>query len=226
MGNYYEEKGYVDVTPISLPGFQPNMQILQHLYLKSKLNNKRQNEVIPYNDCLYRNIYRYDYVALLDIDEVIVPKKSADWSDMMEEIVAESLKVKNVSRASYNFRNVYFMDSMTKDLDKAIPPYMHMMQHTHRSANYTKPGQYVKCFHDTAKVLILHNHFPLGCLGGVCTSYPVKTDAAQLQHYRSDCVSTLKKSCAHDFKNGSVVDTSIWSVKSRVIDRSTDALKK
>ena len=44
--------------------------MLQHLYLKSKTNNKRQNELIPYNDCLYRNMYRYEYIALLDIDEV------------------------------------------------------------------------------------------------------------------------------------------------------------
>ena len=56
--NYYTEKNIVDVTPISLPGYQPNLPYLQHMYLKSKLNNKRQNELIPYNDCLYRNIYR------------------------------------------------------------------------------------------------------------------------------------------------------------------------
>ena len=48
----------MDVTPISLPGYQPNLPVLQHMYLKSKLNNKRQNELIPYNDCLYRNMYR------------------------------------------------------------------------------------------------------------------------------------------------------------------------
>jgi hypothetical protein len=48
----------VDVTPISLPGYQPNLPVLQHMYLKSKLTNKRQNELIPYNDCLYRNMYR------------------------------------------------------------------------------------------------------------------------------------------------------------------------
>ncbi len=29
-----------------------------------------------------------------------------------------------------------------------IPQYLHMLQHVYRSANYTKPGQYVKCFHD------------------------------------------------------------------------------
>jgi hypothetical protein len=39
-------------------GYQPNLPGLQHMYLKNKLNNKRQNELIPYNDCLYRNMYR------------------------------------------------------------------------------------------------------------------------------------------------------------------------
>ena len=56
--DYYSNQGLVDVTPLSLPGYQPNLPVLQHMYLKSKLNNKRQNELIPYNDCLYRNMYR------------------------------------------------------------------------------------------------------------------------------------------------------------------------
>jgi len=222
--------GLVDVTPISLPGYQPNLPVLQHMYLKSKLNNKRQNELIPYNDCLYRNMYRYEYIALLDIDEVIMPIKHNNWADMMEEAVKSSLKVKNETRASWNFRNVYFMDEMLDIHEpehfKDIPPYLHMMQHVYRSANYTKPGQYVKCFHNPEKALILHNHFPLGCLGGVCTSYPVDTSLAHLQHYRQDCVSTLKKSCKNDFKSVSVKDTTIWRWKDTVIQRTTEALSK
>ena len=71
--DYYVKKDMVEITPISLPGHQPNIKVLQHLYLKSKINNKRQNELIPYNDCLYRNLYQYKYIALLDIDEVIMP---------------------------------------------------------------------------------------------------------------------------------------------------------
>lgn len=228
---HYVKEGKVDLTPLSLPGYQPNMQILQHLYLKSKLNNKRQNELIPYNDCLYRNIYRYDYVALLDIDEVIMPLHHQDWNGMMKAVEENSLKVKNETRASFNFRNVYFMDEMLtahrpQGLFKDIPPYLHMMQHVYRSANYTKPGQYVKCFHNTEKVLILHNHFPLGCLGGVCTSYPVSTEVGHLQHYRADCVSTLKKSCAKEYKHFSVEDSTIWRYKKEVIARTTDTLNR
>ena len=56
--DHYSQEGKVEVTPLSLPGHQPNLPVLQHLYLKSKLNDKRQNELIPYNDCFYRNMYR------------------------------------------------------------------------------------------------------------------------------------------------------------------------
>ena len=90
--DYYSAQGLVDVTPISLPGYQPNLPILQHMYLKSKLWNKRHNELIPYNDCLYRNMYRYEYIALLDIDEVIVPLQHTNWGDMMKEAVQSSLE--------------------------------------------------------------------------------------------------------------------------------------
>ena len=56
--DHYSAQGKVDVTPISLPGHQPNLPGLQHLYLQGKRTHKRQNELIPYNDCLYRNMYR------------------------------------------------------------------------------------------------------------------------------------------------------------------------
>ena len=232
--HHYEDKGYVDVTPISLPGYQPNVKVLQHLYLKSKTNNKRQNELIPYNDCLYRNIYRYDYIALLDIDEVIMPINGDNWSDLMKQVKTLSYNIKKEERASYNFRNVYFLDEMLTAHEnsgslpygfKDIPTYMHMARHIYRSANYTKPGQYVKCFHNPEKALILHNHFPLGCLGGICTSYPVDPSVAHLQHYRSDCVSILKKSCEKDFKNVSVVDTTIWKYNEPLIKASTETLQ-
>ena len=45
------------MTPMSLPGHQPNIKVLQHLYLKSKINNKRQNELIPYNGELIISLY-------------------------------------------------------------------------------------------------------------------------------------------------------------------------
>lgn len=273
--NYYKKDGLVEVTPITLPGDQPNLPGFRHLYLKKKLTHKRQNELIPYNDCLYRNLYSYDYIALLDIDEIIMPLTHDTWHDMMAQVENTSQSEKNYSRASYNVRNVYFLDdlagesdltshgpssssaslssasasasassssssvngsppvgsasslsssSSTSDINSqsmfvsheaGIPKYLHMLQHVYRSANYTKPGQYVKCFHNTQRVVSLHNHFPLNCFGR-CTTYSIGTDIAQLQHYRKDCVGPLRKTCK-DFRVNTIRDTTIWRYKDDMI---------
>ncbi|XP_076033541.1 uncharacterized protein LOC143020728 [Oratosquilla oratoria] len=223
---HYERLGKVEVTPLTLPGNQPNIPGLIHMYLKSKVTNKRQNELIPYNDCLYKNMYRYKYIALLDTDEVIMPKLMMTWKELMDVVVAKALKTKPEGRASYNVRNVYFMDTMSHNHGwfREIPHYMHMLQHVYRSRNYTKPGQYVKCFHDPERVLTLHNHFPLSCLGGACSSFAIDTEDAQLQHYRADCVSTLKNTCTTEFKNHTIMDTTIWKYRESVVSRVTDVL--
>jgi len=127
---YYTSTGQVDVTPLTLPGGQPNDPRLRHIFLGKKVNHKRQNEVIPYNDCLYRNLYQYEYIALLDIDEVIMPTQADGWKDLMKEVDRRSRLSRNDSRASYNFRNVYFMDDMMHGHDwfPQVPKYLHMLQ--------------------------------------------------------------------------------------------------
>lgn len=282
--HYYQQRGLVELSPLTLPGDQPNLPEYQHLYLKNKLTAKRQNELIPYNDCLYRNLYSYEYLALLDIDEVIMPLgKHLNWYDLMEQVEALSLSEQNYSRASYNVRNVYFFDDLsgplgttstsssspssgdsdlgdtqfqqldsqtpnkvdtesqdeedeesargsgetgrrgTESLERGIPHYLHMMSHVYRSKNYTEPGQYVKCFHNTERVVSLHNHFPMNCFGQ-CTTYSIPVHLAHLQHYRKDCVGPLKQSCKNDFRVFTTRDTTIWKYKQRMIRRTTRVL--
>jgi hypothetical protein len=110
--DYYARSGLVESTPLTLPGHQPNMPVLQHLFLKRKMTHKRQNEVIPYNDCLYRNMYRFRYVALLDVDEVIVPAQHRTWADMMAGVEQQAAAVSQQKRASFHFQNVYFFDEV------------------------------------------------------------------------------------------------------------------
>ncbi|KAJ8890973.1 hypothetical protein PR048_010482 [Dryococelus australis] len=224
---YYEDQGRVEVTPLTLPGGQPNIPNFQHMYLIKKVNHKRQNELIPYNDCLYKNLYNYKFIALLDTDEVIMPLGTSSWHKLMDKILPKAFAVKNETSASYNVRNVYFLDDLLHEHGwfKNIPRYMHMLQHVYRSKNFTKPNQYVKCFHNPERVLTLHNHFPLACLASSCTSYAINTTDAQLQHYRADCVRTLKKSCV-EYRQNSVIDTTIWKFKDALIARTAKSLKE
>jgi len=223
---YYQKLDRVHVTPLTLPGGQPNVPGFQHMYLTKKLTNKRQNELIPYNDCLYKNLYTYEYIALLDIDEVIMPIQTMSWQELMDVVLPKARAGKHHIPASYRARNVYFLDDISEvhGRFKTIPRYMHMLQHVYRSRNYTKPGHYMKCFYDPEEALTLHNHFPLSCLRGVCSSYSIETTDAQLQHYRADCVKELKKSCA-EFRQNSVMDTTIWNFKETLITRTADTLR-
>ena len=63
-------------------------------------------------DCLYRNLYRYRYVVVSDIDEMIVPRMNDNYSQMVDAIEAwRAYKAQRESippAHSYEFRNAYF----------------------------------------------------------------------------------------------------------------------
>ena len=79
---YYQKKGLVEVTKFTLPGGKPNKLGLQNQYLYENINYKRQIEVIPYNDCFYKNMNKHRYIINLDIDEVIVPKNGKTLKEL------------------------------------------------------------------------------------------------------------------------------------------------
>ena len=168
-------------------------------------------------------MYRYEYITLLDTDEVIVPANLTNWTELMEEVLKEAS-----GKVSWAFRNVYFFDEMLERNEGGyipdIPSHLHMMQHIYRSEKQTPPGQYIKAFHDTGKVFPLHNHFPFSCLGG-CAFHSVATSLAQLHHYREDCVADLRRVCQEQYKNNSVRDTSIWAVRETVVREADTAIK-
>ena len=75
------KEGFAKVTPMTLPGFQPNYPSLQNKFWFAdfKYRHRVNNEKIPYNDCLYSNMYRYEYITVLDTDEIIVPVQ--EWKE-------------------------------------------------------------------------------------------------------------------------------------------------
>ena len=144
------------------------------------------------------------------------------------------------------------------NLHKDIPAGLHMMNHVYRcfhksqiisidqrlcrSANYTKPGHYVKCFHNTEHVLTIHNHFPTRCIGKQlwlirvivicvlfkggtklwCKNGGVDTGVGHLQHYREFCVSDLKNVCVETYMKHVERDTSVWRWRENVTRALTE----
>ena len=104
---YYESIGYVNIIDISLPGDQPNGKADRTLYLKENLWQKRRNELIPYNDCLYRNMYMYNFIIPIDIDELLIPIKFRTWAEMLKNLFRENPKLLK-KYSSISVPHVYF----------------------------------------------------------------------------------------------------------------------
>ena len=68
---YYQAKGLVTLLP------------WHHLDMISQLEIRTEGLFAALNDCLYRSMYAYDYLALLDLDEFIIPRYNDTILDLI-----------------------------------------------------------------------------------------------------------------------------------------------
>jgi len=219
--DYYQSIGKIDVTHITLPGDEPNLPIFQHKYFVNNVAQQCYNELIAYNDCFYKNLYSYDYIVPLDVDEIIVPTRDQNWTGLIERVIFKAGS--SGKFANFNARNVYFFNDATPEgLYSNIPSYMHMLRHTHRSNKFTKPFEYVKSFFDPNLVLTVHNHLPLEYSNDASYSYSIHRQDAQMNHYRKDCVPELDCKL---YRKHIIEDKGLWRHKHNLISRVSAVLK-
>ena len=217
-----------------------------------KIYKNRPHELIPWNDCLYRNLYRYKYVVVLDQDEVIVPMTTDTWKELINVLEQKSLTINNDISSTFRFQNVYFMDDMlysnlksmkekkgnsknwkkkkSEDLTDiiAMPNYTHILRHVFRSdKSLVYDTMHSKSIHNTDYVVSVHSHLAITCLELVCYTSSVEKKIAQLQHYRETCQSPISEElCTNYYKRFTSKDTTIWRYKKLLIDRVSTSLLK
>lgn len=115
--NYYVESGRVDMY---------NWPLAQNYSRTFETKASGQNSLIQ--DCLYRYMYQTKYLILINLDELIVPRKSNTWAAMLEQ--------SNCSDApDINIRNVFFPINIPPEKDRESLP-LNSMRHIQRQ-NYT-----------------------------------------------------------------------------------------
>ncbi|XP_068141451.1 uncharacterized protein [Drosophila tropicalis] len=211
--NHYLETNsdFVELRPMSLGRGEPHSPTHFHHYaMMDDGFNRVLNEMIPYNDCFYRNMYRYDYVGVFDIDEVIMPLHNVtNWSELVElaRIVPDygDVTPKNCTEwVSFCFRNVYFprypeRPKVYKDLSSSF----YMLQHVERVQQHCNRGDAAKCLHDTRFAVALHNHFTFyHTEQASCAAKSVPIAYAQLHHYREPDTKSLLIN--------PIIDDNIW----------------
>uniref|UniRef100_T1JIY5 Glycosyltransferase family 92 protein n=1 Tax=Strigamia maritima TaxID=126957 RepID=T1JIY5_STRMM len=229
---YYERLGMADVVPITLPGFQPNFPVERMKFLRRNVWQKRRNELVPYNDCFYRYAKRYRYIVPIDVDEMIVPVKHDNWTELVLHLQRTDPELLE-KYASYSAQQVYFLSTSQteEDLEKVksagIPQYFGpALRHIRRAADFAPPGHSVKSFMSSDKCLTVFNHYALDPLyPGMRRDTLLPRELVQLNHYKNECPVSAQKDCPM-YLSRTQIDMDMWRYKDRLIIKVNEVLSQ
>lgn len=220
--NYYEDLGKVDYIPVSVPAGIPNEPFLRHLRMKNTMTSIIL-ESVEYNDCFYRHIHQYNYVMLLDTDEIFVPLKASNYSEMLRQ----TQQVDSRTAATYfSINKIFLKDINDHEALPEVPEYLSFLQITTYATDYTKYEQLnPKAFFNTANLLSLNNHHPYECLDG-CLQVEIPKDIGQIQHYRKRCFFDDHDAvrCRTDFTMEK--DLTLWKFKDELVKAVSSVVEK
>ena len=90
---YYSRLGLASVLPWTLPWRTPTI-------LSKSVHYYAQMAAV--NDCVFRNKYVSKYVVLTDIDEIIVPMKSRNWHELLDDTPNANISINGTLTDSTN----------------------------------------------------------------------------------------------------------------------------
>lgn len=176
--------------------------------------------IAGFNDCVYRNMYRYNYTMIIDFDEIIIPKLSTSYTAMINGLRGFHKKLKK-DPGLIVFRNAYFFldlgkSNMTTNNSKS---YMNstILSYTRRVA-VSPAGYSVKSIFDPRTCVIGWNHY---CIGRLPKTHILNVDPkyALSQHYKK---CHFKKAECKKMMNTSVTDVSAMKFKDELLRRISE----
>ncbi|XP_023308046.2 uncharacterized protein LOC111689814 [Lucilia cuprina] len=201
----------------------PSVQILPwNLRMRSQKEIRTEGLFAALNDCLYRTMYRYKYLALVDLDEFIVPR----LNDTLQELLSSlNSRFRNRNLGAYSFQNAFFYLQFADDplithlvdgenLDMAkLKAALVTQRKTRRRFKLHPQKQRSKYICKPEDVIEAGNHFVWEYAPGKGSLNVPPTDAI-LQHYRvcefggNDCI-----------KAPSTVDRTAIKYVNRLVER-------
>ncbi|XP_057332893.1 uncharacterized protein LOC130672365 [Microplitis mediator] len=181
----YETRGLVSFLP------------WHHLDMISQREIRTEGLFAALNDCLYRSMYKYEYVALLDLDEFIVPRHNDTILQLIRWI---SSRVNPKTSSAFSFQNAFFYLQWPDDPWVTVSKTpteagLITLRKTRRKSKLHPHKQRSKYICKPRDIIEAGNHFVWEFLAGHGT-LNVPADAAILHHYRvcefggNDCVKT------------------------------------
>ena len=167
---HYDSQGFVDFRQ-------------SHNFVKVEHETTYHLHVSPViNDCIYRNMHRFRKIAVIDLDEFIIPQSQSNLKDMLFEIETIQGKPYHPAR-TYAFRNTYFF---LDHPDVTQPEYlMTLRQRTHVPPS--DQGYSPKSIIDPQACTNMHAHYCWGFTPLYDTELrmlEVDPSLARSQHYK------------------------------------------
>ncbi|KAK0167720.1 hypothetical protein PV327_001592 [Microctonus hyperodae] len=149
------------------------------------------------NDCLYRSMYKYEYVALVDLDEFIIPRHNDTIIQLIRWMTS---RISSKSTSALSFQNAFFYlqwpdDPLITIAKSPTQAGLVTLRKTRRRLKLHPHKQRSKYICKPRDIVEAGNHFVWEFLAGHGT-LNVPSDAAILHHYRvcefggDDCVKT------------------------------------
>lgn len=216
---FYQRYRSLTLQKLTLPPreYPRGMGFLEH-FLFNKTWEKRRLELVPYNDCYYQYKDKYNYIALLDVDELIIPRDPdvTSWTELLAK-VREAEGAATRRYASFAFNNAYFFR------DKSAP--MDVLRQTQRSANISGPGRAMKSFFTAEGSLAVFNHYTLIALRPELRKCAIiGSDIGLVHHYRNECPRLMEVECEDNFMKFRVEDDTVPRKYARRLKQALDAV--
>ena len=148
-------------------------------------------QLLIISDCFQRVMYEVDQVAMIDLDEMIIPLKHNNWPDMVA-----SLK-QNPTVTALKFENAFFTEpSPPQQNPPSFCPDVPLPKYFSRTKHYKCfPGyNYRPKIMSRARYILEPNiHYTCKTVSGYGGKYNVPSSIAMLGHYRT----TVPNDCAH-----------------------------
>lgn len=207
---YYRKSGFFIVKFIKFPHEFPHKR-------SESFYQWLQNDLIPYHDAFYENCYEYEFMVPMDVDEFIMPLHEEDrtWKDLITRIKTRSTGNNQIYDA-YLAKCMYFVlkSSHENETIEGIPKSLRFLSNIYRSITFTANNGGCKTFMRMDRVLVVHNHAPLGCIDPeYCNLLEIHENDGHLSHYRTDCDTP---ECVES-KPNPVKDTRLWKYKDAVL---------
>ena len=164
--HYYESTGAVTVIPWDLP--IKDKAVWYH------------GQLVAINDCLYRNMHRFTYLAFNDIDEFVVPHRHFNWSDMMAHLHNKS-DANSTLHSGYSFQSAFF-DPLIESSSRVL----YDLESDLRTKSFSKVR--TKVMVDAVKIYELGIHHISRPIKVTQKPVYVEPEIAFLHHYRK-CIT-------------------------------------